>query len=238
MTEVEIAKRYSKASIERLSHMEAALRRLDRLGIEGDVVECGVWRGGHIILARLVSPARRCWLYDTFEGMTAPGPHDRKRSGDKPPPEKALSKSWTMASVDEVVENLRCTGTLDRNLTQFVVGDVAQTLDVPSNLPDRIALLRLDTDWHDSTKKELEVLWPRLVGGGELIVDDWGHWLGARKAVSDYFAVVLPDFKKRLLYIDYTAVAMTKPQLPFRRGQTGDGPCKHGFINCSECDQF
>jgi hypothetical protein len=211
VTPTEIAKKYSKASPERLTHMEKALRRIDRLGMDGDVVECGVWRGGHIILARLISPERVCWLYDTFEGMTEPGPHDRKRSGDKPPPDKARSKKWTMASLEEVTENLRSHGLLDAEKLRFVKGDVLRTLDDLGSLPERIALLRLDTDWHDSTKKELEVLWPRLASGGELIVDDWGHWLGVRKAVTDYFGPRWPDFVSHMIQIDYTAVAMIKP---------------------------
>lgn len=205
MTFIERAKKYSKASFERLQVMEEALHSLDRRNVEGDIVECGVWRGGHIVLARLASPQRRCWLYDTFTGMTEPGPHDMKRSGNKPPPGKALSKKWTMASLEEVMENLRCEGVLDKNLTCFVVGDVCNTLLSEQNLPDKIALLRLDTDWYESTKVELEILYPRLVSGGFLIVDDYGHWMGARKAVDDYLGS-----NNRLKMIDYTGAWMAK----------------------------
>ena len=206
MTPVEIARRYSKASEARLLAMEASLRSLDLRGVDGDVVECGVWRGGHIVLARLTSPLRRCWLYDTFTGMTEPGPHDMKVSGNKPPPGKALSKKWTMASLDEVVENLRREGVYDRDKLRFVIGDVCMTLR-DGAVPDKIALLRLDTDWYESTKKELEVLWPRLVPGGVLIVDDYGHWMGARKAVDEYLCRA---DRERLTQIDYTAVMLTK----------------------------
>lgn len=190
--------------------MAGELARLDAAGIAGDVVECGVWRGGHIILARLLSPGRRCWLFDTFEGMTAPGPFDLKRSGQKPPPSKALSKKWTAASLQEVAGNLKRHNLYDDSKLHFVVGDVCTTLQDADNLPDQIALLRLDTDWHDSTKIELETLWPRLVKGGALIIDDYGHWLGARKATQDYFARHVPGYAERLRSIDYTAVVMTK----------------------------
>lgn len=206
MNVIDRASKYSKASTERLQTMHDALISLDARGIAGDVVECGVWRGGHIILARLVSPQRRCWLYDTFTGMTEPGPYDRKRSGNKPPPEKAKNKKWTMASLEEVMENMRCEGVLDKNLMQFVVGDVIETLNGP-DLPDTIALLRLDTDWYESTKKELEVLWPRLVLGGILIIDDYGHWMGVRKAVDEY--LVASD-RERLKQIDYTGYWLEK----------------------------
>jgi O-methyltransferase len=209
-TPIEIAKTYSKASMQRTVAMYDALRRIDAEAIAGDVVECGVWRGGQIMLARMVTPQRRCWLYDTFEGMTAPGPHDRKRSGNKPPAHKALSKSWTMASLDEVIGNFKLLSLYDESKLTFIVGDVCQTLLVPDNLPERIALLRLDTDWYESTKVELEVLWPRLVKGGVIIIDDYGHWLGVRKAVDEFFAHELPGFQNRLRQIDYTAYMMVK----------------------------
>jgi O-methyltransferase len=205
MTPVDIAKRYSKASHRRLHAMQLALQSLDHQHINGDIVECGVWRGGHIMLARIVSPQRTCWLYDTFTGMTAPGPFDRKRSGDVPPPNKALSKKWTAASLAEVIDNFKTHDLYDGDKLKFIVGDVAQTLLCPKNLPDKIALLRLDTDWYASTKIEMEILFPRLVPGGILIVDDYGHWMGARKAVQDY----LGERIKQLIPIDYTAVMFT-----------------------------
>ena len=68
----------------------------------------------------------------------------------------------------------------------FVRGPVEETL--PAGAPDEIALLRLDTDWYESTRHELEHLYPRLAAGGVLLVDDYGHWEGARKAVDEYFA--------------------------------------------------
>jgi len=209
-TAIQIAKEFSKASTQRLMAMHDHLRRIDAAHIPGDVVECGVWRGGHIILARMIAPTRLCWLYDTFTGMTAPGPHDLKRSGMKPPPEKALSKKWTMASRDEVTENLKAHNLFDESKLKFVVGDVCETLKHPENLPDKIALLRLDTDWFESTKAELETLWPRLVKGGTIIIDDYGHWMGVRKATQEYFAHHLPDYVRRLHSIDYTAVVMVK----------------------------
>jgi hypothetical protein len=214
MTATVIAKRYSKASPERLAAMQSELKRIDRAAIGGDVVECGVWRGGHIILARMVSPQRLCWLYDTFSGMTTPGPFDRKVSnnksakdviGENPP------KRMSLATLDEVTAALKAENVYDESKLRFIVGDVCQTLLVAENLPEKIALLRLDTDWHDSTKMELEVLWPRLVPGGTLICDDYGHWLGHRKAVNDFFAKFMPDFKQRLRSIDYAAIMLVKP---------------------------
>lgn len=205
---IEIAGRYSKSTKERLAAMAAAVRRIDAEGIEGDIVECGIWLGGNIILARKLSPQRTCWLYDTFSGMPEPGPFDVKRSGVRAIDRYAgkIGK-WTAASIDEVRRALKETETLDEARVRFIEGRVEDTLKDQANIPDKIALLRLDTDWHASTKVELEVLYPLLVPGGILIVDDYGHWQGARKAVDDYFAGCGPTMQP----IDYTAVMMVKP---------------------------
>jgi O-methyltransferase len=92
---------------------------------------------------------------------------------------------WGYASLDDVKANFRSAGLLDDNII-FIQGDVAVTLEVPNNLPERIAALRLDTDRYESTKKELEILYPRLSIGGVLIIDDYGYWAGAREAVDEY----------------------------------------------------
>lgn len=197
----------SLTSKERLLAMVSALIHIDRERIEGDVVECGVWRGGNIILARKLSPDRACWLYDTFEGMTMPSAendgHDlverylRNRTSGDP---------WCSAGIDDVKGIFRVAEVLDETMLRFVAGDVVETLKWSENLPERIALLRLDTDWYASTKAELDVLYPLLVPGGVLIVDDYGHWSGCRKAVDEYFGHDIP-----FLRIDYTAIALVKP---------------------------
>ena len=73
-------------------------------------------------------------------------------------------------------------------------------------MPERIALLRIDTDWYESTRHELVHLYPRLSPGGVLIIDDYGHWQGARKAVDEYFQAGL-----FLNHIDYTGRLAIKP---------------------------
>jgi len=201
---------YTKSGPERLAAMIEALRRIDRGTIAGDIGECGVWRGGNIVLARKLSPARVCWLYDTFTGMTLPEDIDVTRSGkraiDSYLGKKKPGGKWSAVTVEEVRANLQETGTLDDSRLRFVRGAVETTLRDAGNLPDRIALLRLDTDWHASTKIELEVLYPLLQPGGVLIVDDYGHWVGARKAVDEYFGDRMPQIQN----IDYTAVMIVK----------------------------
>lgn len=187
---------YTMTSSERLWSLLNAVRYVVGEAIPGDFVECGVWRGGSVMamageLLRLEAADRRIWLYDTFAGMTDPTAEDVEAvSGvsaavmlDETPVGDG-NNVWCVAGRADVEANVRSTG-YPLDLCEFVEGDVAQTLH--ESAPEMISLLRLDTDWYESTKVGLEVLYPRLAVGGVCILDDYGHWQGARKAVDDYF---------------------------------------------------
>lgn len=187
---------FTMTSQERLYSVFQAARYLGGAGIAGDFVECGVWRGGSSMMAALTlaeaepDSTRRFWLYDTFQGMPAPGANDAGLHGEDPEAEWRRSQrgeinEWCYAPIDEVRANLLATGLTDDRL-ELVQGKVEET--IPGAMPERIALLRLDTDWYESSYHELVHLFPRLVPGGVLILDDYGHWQGARKAVDQYFA--------------------------------------------------
>ncbi len=172
-----------------------AVEYIDRNKIPGDIVECGVWRGGNVIMVkeyRSKSPIRRrLFLYDTFAGFTEPTEADVGTDGRVALPiykarKKEDHNEWAYASLEEVKENFRRFNLLDDDVV-FKKGVVEETLK-GDDLPQKIALLRLDTDWYESTKIELEVLYPRLATGGVLVLDDYGSWLGSKKAVDEYFA--------------------------------------------------
>lgn len=177
--------------------------------IEGDIVECGVWRGGVSALMKDTvdqynseRQSRSFWLFDTFEGMSEPGKFDFKRgrnAADTQAKQESLRKldgtsGWCRGDLSDVKKTMSRTTTGLNNVI-FVKGMVEKTLEL--NLPNRIALLRLDTDFYESTKAELEFLYPRLSKGGVLIIDDYGAWAGARKAFDDYFTVE----KKKEIFI-------------------------------------
>ena len=99
--------------------------------------------------------------------------------------------------------------TFPKENIHFIVGDVCITLLEKNNLPDKISLLRLDTDWYKSTKTEMEILYPLLSNKGVLIVDDYGHWRGSKQAVDEYFSGQNIDIKT----IDYTGIKIIKNEL-------------------------
>jgi len=196
-----------------------AVRYIVRGNVPGAVVECGVWKGGSMMaVARTLQQldaSRDLYLFDTFAGMTAPTDADKTQSGRLavnrlgPATLKHLE-----VSMETVAANMASTGYSDA-LTHYVRGPVEETL--PGAAPDSIALLRLDTDWYESTRHELEVLYPRLSPGGILIIDDYGDWQGAKLAVDEYFAETAVFLNR----IDYTARLMVKPAAALAGQLTG-----------------
>ncbi len=184
-------KPFTMISIERGYTLYKNVEYIIKKNIPGDFVECGVWKGGSCLLMALtlsqMNVADRCiFLYDTFTGMSEPTDEDviawnGKRVHEKW--ERDDFNSWAV-SRETVYGNLVDSG-VDPRMFRFVVGDVLETLTTTT--PEKISLLRLDTDWYASTARELEVLFPLLSTGGVLVIDDYGHFEGARKAVDDYF---------------------------------------------------
>ena len=192
---------YTMTSRERRYHLLNAIRYIVHNQIPGDIVECGVWKGGSMMLVAktlldLGVRDRELYLFDTFNGMPRPESVDVDYSGTSADERLRLESEtrssswvWAIASLLEVTKNMRTTGYPEQRI-RYVRGLVEET--VPLSAPEKIALLRLDTDWYASTKHELIHLWPRLVSGGVLIIDDYGDWKGARKAV-DEFVAELPE---------------------------------------------
>jgi hypothetical protein len=208
---------FTMTSATRLWSLVRAVRYLESEGIGGDFVECGVWRGGSVMamageLARLGASERKIWLYDTFSGMTDPSSRDIEAVSGTPAqqlmettPVGDGNNVWCVAGLDDVRANVATTGyPMDQFV--FVEGDVAVTLQ--THAPERVALLRLDTDWYESTKVSLTQLFPKLAVGGVCIFDDYGHWQGARDAVDEYFTE--RNYQPLLLPIDFSGRILIK----------------------------
>jgi hypothetical protein len=209
---------YTMTSVERGYALYKAVHYIIENDISGDFVECGVWKGGSCMLMaktllKLGVTDRKIYLYDTFEGMTEPGGNDfiawngcsvQKKWEEDLLGVKNNFTSWAV-ELHSVKSNIILTTYPEENLV-FVQGPVEQTLR--QLIPGNIALLRLDTDWYESTRAELECLYPLLTSGGVLILDDYGHFTGAKMAVDEYFE----DVESPLLLnrIDYTGRVAVK----------------------------
>jgi O-methyltransferase len=195
--DIEICRRVAPYTMTTPPRVYALMRGVEYVvarGLSGAFVECGVWRGGSMMAAaltllRLGKTDRDLYLFDTFAGMTAPTAEDVKYSGESAADLLAgasrASDLWAVASLEDVREAVLGVGYPEERI-HFIEGPVEETL--PANAPDEIALLRLDTDWYESTKHELVHLYPRLVTGGVLILDDYGYWQGTKLATDEYVA--------------------------------------------------
>ena len=201
---------YTMTGLDRIEALCRAVKYVAHNNIPGDIVECGVYHGGSMMAAALTllqfeSTARTLYLFDTFDGMSLPTDLDVNLHGVCATDIYKSEKEITTVPLHLVQRAMKSTG-YPENKLRYVVGKVEDTL--PDAAPQKIALLRLDTDWYESTYHEMVHLFPRLSTGGVLIVDDYGHWSGAKRAVDQY----IEENKVRILLcrIDYTGVIAIK----------------------------
>lgn len=192
---------YTQTPLERVAALANAVEYVVRRDIPGDFAECGVWRGGSSMaiaftLLQLGVSDRKIWLYDTFGRMPPPSEDD----GGIPAEPLRINNSTNTPglTLPDVRRAMESTDYPPERI-MYVEGLVEET--IPSTAPEQLALLRLDTDWYQSTHHELVHLYPRLAPGGVLLVDDYGSFPGARKAVDEYFA----DGPVLLARLDHTA---------------------------------
>lgn len=218
-SELDILKKISNFSMSTPANHWAIIQSIKHIyknNIIGDFVECGVWRGGNLILFKIISEKlnlkKNIYAFDTFEGMPAPGEKDfdLKNIDAKKIYNRYKNKNikWCYSNLEEVKKNIAKFDPKYIETFKFIKGKVEDTLLENNNLPKEISLLRLDTDFYESTKKELEVLYPRLVSGGVLIIDDYGHWKGSKRAVDEYFQ--LNENFEWLHRIDYASRLLIK----------------------------
>jgi len=186
------ARPYSMTRTEKQYALYLATRHVVQYDIPGSIVECGVWRGGsmHVVARTLLAigdTSRDLYLFDTFEGMTPPTDKDVTYGGT--PVAELLrtqprtARIWAIASLEDVQQGFEPIP-YPREKIHYVKGPVESTL--PAQAPAEIAILRLDTDWYESTRHELVSLYERLASGGILIIDDYGTFRGSREAVDEF----------------------------------------------------
>ncbi len=187
---------YTMTNSDKVYALIQSARYIVRHNIEGDVVECGVWRGGSMqaaarALLEAGDTSRKLYLFDTFEGMSEPTEYDVRSDGRSATELMEVSdksrRIWAIAPLDEVKAGFKAVPYPEDKL-HYVIGKVEDT--IPGELPERIAILRLDTDWYESTKHELDYAYPQLSPGGVLIIDDYGRFAGAKKATDDFVATL------------------------------------------------
>lgn len=192
---IQSVKLFTQTSSARIVSLIHSVEYVIKNNIPGSIVECGVWKGGSMMatikaLQNFNQSDHELYLFDTFEGMPKPTDVDISLddyNANNEFSEQKISEqssSWNKISLLEVKKNVLKLG-YDEKKIHFIKGMVEQT--IPKYSPKEISILRLDTDWYESTKHELIHLFPRLSNGGVLIIDDYGFWKGSKKAVDEYF---------------------------------------------------
>lgn len=175
---------YTMGTPSDVAYMVGAVMHVCRNDTPGAIVECGVWKGGELRAAQLALEnggwQREVWAYDTFAGMVPISREDVNSFGG----------TSSQDEVGKLVVSVETVKQLLGESVHYVVGDVRKT--AWEQAPDRIAVLRLDTDWYESTRETLRALYPLLSIGGVLLIDDYNFWPGCRKATDEYFGAESP----------------------------------------------
>ena len=199
---------YSMLSTVRLLNLYQLISEVERLGLNGDVVECGVWNGGAAsMIARGYADAgkkvkRTIWLFDSFEGFPPPGQRDKKSEVE------CYFQGLCKGAIDNVRDIFSKMG-VSMDDVKIVKGWLNATLKV--EIPKEIALLHVDTDWYDSVKAPLDHLYSRVVPGGFIVVDDYWFHEGCKAAVGDFIKEQKLEGKITLIKVDRSAVYFQKP---------------------------
>ena len=190
---------YTMTSARRGRALFRLAAELDRDNISGSFVDCGVWNGGSTILLSAAAPGREVWAYDSFEGLPEAGPLDG---------EESLTLTGECLGAEEKLrEVFRAYANLDR--LHVIRGWFDETFVRTADEPGPIALLHADGDWYDSVKLTLETFYPRVVSGGYVVVDDYGHWVGARRATEELREAV--GDRTPMVTVDYSGRYWRKP---------------------------
>ena len=206
---IKLVEPYTMTSTPKIIELYNSLEYIRENNIDGDIIECGVWKGGNILgiieYLNYHNMNKKVWLFDTFNGMTEPEDCDFDMGNNKAKDMMDIPVVFAFSPIDDVKDVLS-KSKYNKDLIEYVIGDVSETLLNIDNIPEKISLLRLDTDWYKSTKDELIHLYPKLVDKGVLIVDDYGHWSGSRLAVDEFFKYENISIHE----IDYTAIKIIK----------------------------
>lgn len=154
--------------------------------VEGCIVECGTWRGGMIAgISAAFSNKRECFLFDSFEGL----PDVTEKDGD-------AAKNWQAdktspyyydnckAEMEFADKAMKLAGATDYHIVKGWFSDTLPGFDRSK----KIAVLRLDGDWYDSTMQCLENLYDNVQENGVIIIDDYYHWTGCARAIHDFLS--------------------------------------------------
>jgi Macrocin-O-methyltransferase (TylF) len=207
---------YSMVSYYNLSCTYELARTAEQYKILGAFVECGVWRGGSAaVMAYVAHKAgnnRKVHLFDSFEGLPEPNEKDGIEAriyAENKAGGKLSSIGKCVGRYEDVIYLFFSILKLRRENIIIHKGWFQETMPKIKDLIGPIAILRLDADWHESTKVCLDYLYDSVVSGGFVIIDDYNAWEGCKKAVDEF--LTNKKIKVEMVKIDQSVVYFQKP---------------------------
>lgn len=192
-------------SVPRLVALYKLSGEIDRLSVPGNIIECGVRNGGSsAVMASVTNKSKQgrdIWLFDSFEGLPEPTPEDGSKALTEYHEGKCLG---SVDTVKEILNQLH----IPENRVHIVKGWFEETF--PSVKINEVALLHIDADWYESVKLCLEKFYDSVPPGGFIVLDDYGHWEGCRRATDEFLKQRSLDIK--LVKVDYTGHYFQKPK--------------------------
>lgn len=208
-------KRHTLVTIPRLNHLYNITEFVNRVGIKGNFVECGVWKGGCSAIMAFLSyknlDGRTTWLFDSFEGLPEPRPEDgliAKKDAKGKISGKLVPIGKDVANINDVNEIMFSILKLNPNNIRIISGWFQNTIPKIKAEIDQIAILRLDADWYESTKFCLDNLYDLVAPGGFVVIDDYGKWKGCRKAMDEFIRA--KKINRKLIKIDSSCMYFQK----------------------------
>lgn len=201
---------YTMLSIERLYDLYLTVNYLNSADIEGDFMEIGTWKGGALGMALLSDKTntRNVIGFDTFEGHNKPGVDEFDVRGQNMQKRWEENNSsglkWAQADFTACKAFLEELSSNSPNRVNLIKGDIKLTSE--NFIPRKLAILRIDCDWYPESLVSLKVFWPNLVSGGFLILDDYGHHSGQKKAFEEYFK----NQPQKITHVDYSCITIQK----------------------------
>jgi hypothetical protein len=204
---------FTMLSRERLYDVFLSCRYLAEAKVVGDIVEVGCWGGGTLALALSATQNdevyRTVWGYDTFEGHPEPSADELDVWGnsqlEKFQVMRRKGEGWASKSLDEVLSNIEQVSRTEISRLRLVKGKAEESIQ--RQHPESVAILRIDVDWYEPSLAAWQQLYPRVPSGGIVIVDDYGHHSGSKKAFLEFFGSRHPKFT----HVDYSCISFVKP---------------------------
>jgi SAM-dependent methyltransferase len=202
---------FTMCSMPALYDLYKSLKYVNQAGVPGDILEVGCWKGGALglVLAADETKSRRVFGFDTFEGHLQPPEFETDIRGSN------MRARWQELADQGLPWNkadyLECTKLLSNlshgrsDLFRLIVGDIKVTSKEFTKLT--LSILRIDCDWYEESLVSLETFWPMVSSGGILILDDYGHHPGQKRAADEFFS----SSKLKFTHVDYSCVAIQKP---------------------------